>query len=204
MLSNPPEFTPGKTPKNEAAFTLLEVMVSIAILGVSLIILFELFSGSLKLARTSEDYLKATLLAQTKMNELKLKNFDMEEADSGTFEDNPEYHWSVTVKPYKTEFERAKEKEDIQEVELKVTWKFGGKKNEFNLVRLYSPMTWTASLNLDKAGAAGGRKAGGQSSSGESSGSSSSSGSAAGGSGSTSGGGAAHVSGSSGGHISGL
>ena len=124
-------------------FTLLEVMVAIAILGVTLITLFELFSGTLKLARVSEDYLKATLLAQKKMNDLRLKNFILEEGkEAGGFEEDPDYKWSVTMEPYKTEFKRGKEKEEIKKVELRVLWKSGARHKEFNLVRLYNPMTW--------------------------------------------------------------
>jgi general secretion pathway protein I len=51
-------------------FTLLEVMVAVAILAVGMVSLFELFSGSLRSAKVSEDYTKAVMGAQKKMDEV--------------------------------------------------------------------------------------------------------------------------------------
>lgn len=146
-------------------FTLLEVLIAIAILGVSLITLFELFSGGLRLGRTSEDYLKATLFAQKKMNELRLANFTLKEGEeSGKFEEDPNYLWTAIVEPFerdlgleaddleqeteeagkKTEEEKKKKKKrkPMQKVELKVSWKSGGKSKELSLVRLFNPIKW--------------------------------------------------------------
>lgn len=118
-------------------------MAAIAILGVTLIILFELFSGSLKLARSSEDYLKATLLAQKKMNDLRLVNFYMEETEeSGVFEEDPSYRWSVAVEPYSTEFKRDPKSSEIKKVELTVAWKADRQEKKFSVVRLYNPINW--------------------------------------------------------------
>jgi prepilin-type N-terminal cleavage/methylation domain-containing protein len=40
-------------------FTLLEIVVAMAILGIGLVVIIELFSGGLRLARVSEEYTKA-------------------------------------------------------------------------------------------------------------------------------------------------
>ncbi len=145
--SSPRSFPlPKRNLKNSSGFSLLEILVAIAILGVALITLFELFSGSLKLARSSEDYLKATLLAQKKINDLRLENFYLQEAgESGEFEEDPAYQWSVTIEPYETEFKRSREKETIKKIDLTVFWKVGGKQKSFSLVRLYNPMIWNGS-----------------------------------------------------------
>jgi prepilin-type N-terminal cleavage/methylation domain-containing protein len=144
-------------------FTLLEVLVAIAILGVSLITLFELFSGGLRLGRASEDYLKATLFAQKKMNELRLANFTLGEGEeAGVFEEDQNYRWSATVEPFDRELEpetegieketkggedeaageETKIRKPMQKVELKVSWKSGGKPKELSLVRLVNPIKW--------------------------------------------------------------
>lgn len=151
MILRNTKFSPG--------FTLLEVLIAIAILGVSLITLFELFSGGLRLGRASEDYLKATLFAQKKINELRLANFTLEEGEEdGVFEEDQNYRWSAIVEPFARETEgvekETKDGEDeaageetkirkpMQKVELKVSWKSGGKPKELSLVRLVNPIKW--------------------------------------------------------------
>lgn len=52
----------GKAPA-EAGFTLLEVLVALAILGVAVVTLIQLSSQSLRLVKTSGDYQQAVLLA---------------------------------------------------------------------------------------------------------------------------------------------
>lgn len=129
--------------KNSPAFTLIEILVSIAILGVALIVLFELFSGSLKLAKSSEDYLKATLLAQKKMNDLRLVNFSMEETEeSGEFEEDPSYRWSVSSEPYETEFRRDPKNLGINKIEVTIAWDSGPREKKFSLARLHTPILW--------------------------------------------------------------
>ena len=59
-----------KRNRRNDGFTLLEVMVAVAILAVGMVSLFELFSGSLRLAKVSEDYTKAVMGAQKKMDEV--------------------------------------------------------------------------------------------------------------------------------------
>ena len=54
-------------------FTLIEVLVAVAILGVGLTVLIELFSGGLRLGRASEEYTKAVNYARMKMEEIAVK-----------------------------------------------------------------------------------------------------------------------------------
>src|SRR4030042_648819 len=50
-------------------FTLMEVVVAMAILSVGITVIIELFSGSLRLVRTSGEYTKAVNYARVKMEE---------------------------------------------------------------------------------------------------------------------------------------
>jgi len=77
-------------------FTLLEVMVAMAILGIGLTVIIELFSGGLRLGRTSEEYTKAVGYARMKLEEISLAKSLEEGIQEGEFD--PEYRWQVEVK----------------------------------------------------------------------------------------------------------
>lgn len=76
-------------------FTLIEVIVAMAILGISLVLIMQLFSAGLKSAKASCDYTIAIVHAKDKMEELSqtLAN------DSGTFEDG--FKWETEIQDYK-------------------------------------------------------------------------------------------------------
>lgn len=75
-------------------FTLIEVLVALALLAVGLTTLIELFSGSLSLAHSSRVYTTATFLANQKMGETLLSGED--QPQSGIF-DYPYEDFSYTV-----------------------------------------------------------------------------------------------------------
>jgi general secretion pathway protein I len=77
-------------------FSLLEVVVAMAILGIGLIIIIELFSGGLRLGRTSEEYTKAVGYARMKLEEISLAKSLEEGIQEGEFD--PEYRWQMEVK----------------------------------------------------------------------------------------------------------
>ena len=54
----------------ERGFTLIEIVVAIAILGIGLVVIIELFGGGLRLERTSEEYTKAVGYTSMKMEEI--------------------------------------------------------------------------------------------------------------------------------------
>jgi len=91
----------GGTPR---AFTLLEVMVALAILGFALVSVSEIVSGSLRSQVLARDLEVATLLARGKMAELTEKyereGFSIGGAeDEGTFEEegHAEFKWAAKV-----------------------------------------------------------------------------------------------------------
>src|SRR4030042_904289 len=77
-------------------FTLLEVVVALAILGVGLMVIIELFAGGLRLGRVSEEYTKAVNYARTKIEEVKLKPLTAEGVEEGVFNDT--FRWQVEMK----------------------------------------------------------------------------------------------------------
>jgi general secretion pathway protein I len=70
--SRKPRRTPNselRTP-NSKGFTLLEVLVALAILGTAVTLIFQLFSANMRNIAASEDYVSATVTAEARMGEV--------------------------------------------------------------------------------------------------------------------------------------
>ena len=76
---------------------MIEVVVALAILGVGLTVIIELFSGGLRLARASVEYTKAVNYARMKMEEMTLKPAVQEGTEEGESDDGA-FRWQVGVK----------------------------------------------------------------------------------------------------------
>ncbi|MBI4680367.1 MAG: type II secretion system protein [Nitrospirae bacterium] len=100
-----------------AGFTLIEVIVAIAILAISLVMIMQLFSGGLRASRASCDYTRAILHAKDKMEELHIEPVQ----GSGEFEDG--FKWESEVYPFE-EYEEKLENIDVNllKVKVKVIW----------------------------------------------------------------------------------
>lgn len=89
-----PDAVAGKKP---AGFTLLEVMIAMAILGIAVAAIFDLMKVGLLSTEASEGYSRASYHAQAKMGEL-LTTLPMEpEAKSGGFEDGYTFETSISL-----------------------------------------------------------------------------------------------------------
>ena len=129
----------------ESGFTLLEVMIALAIMGIGLGIVMQLFSGSLQAAYKSGKYTDATLLARQKMEEVLLKNELEEGWESGVFSDDfRDFSWEVQIKPYQYADQPVKGQlgADNQvlikmlQIEVKVSWEEGEKERRVSLLTL--------------------------------------------------------------------
>ncbi len=98
---------------NKEGFTLIEVIVAMAILGISLVMVMQLFSMGLKSAKASCDYTIAVVHAKDKLEELSQTLVN----DSGEFEDG--FQWETTVEDYK-ELEENIYK--LKKIIVKITW----------------------------------------------------------------------------------
>lgn len=80
-------------------FSLLEVLVAFSLMAMTLGVLFQVFSGGLRLATQSEEYSVALRLAENRLNET-AANDSLEAGDArGTF-DFKDYQWRQSVEPY--------------------------------------------------------------------------------------------------------
>jgi len=120
-------------------FTLIEVVVALAILGVGLTMIIELFSGGLRLARASMEYTKAVNYARTKMEEIAVKSVVQEGTEEGESDDKA-FRWQVAVKKvdllsidksmdYKPPIE-------LYQVKIDVFWKSGSKERSTSVESL--------------------------------------------------------------------
>lgn len=124
-------FVPPCTP--ESGFTLLEVLVAVALLAIAVTVVIQLFSANLRSVTVSEDYVSAALKANVVMREV-LDDEDLTEK-SRSERTNDGYRVDVAVT------ETAKERTDnlqvrLLEVTVKVSWAKGIKERSLALKTL--------------------------------------------------------------------
>jgi general secretion pathway protein I len=110
-------------------FTLIEVVIAVAILAVGLTVIIELFAGGLRLVRVSEEYTKAVNYGRIKLEEMTVKSKMEEGSEEGKFDET--FRWQVGVKKVellpvekKTEFKAPVE---LFQIQVKVIWKSGSR-----------------------------------------------------------------------------
>ena len=69
-------------------FTLLEVMIAVALIAIALVTLLGSQSQSVSFANTAKFETMAALLAQSKMSEMTIQGADSLSSDSGNFGDD--------------------------------------------------------------------------------------------------------------------
>jgi prepilin-type N-terminal cleavage/methylation domain-containing protein len=111
-------------------FTLLEVLVAVALLGIAVTVVLQLFSANLRTLAASEDYVAAVTRAEVKMRELLDQESLIETAWTETSEDGHIMDVSIT--------ETLKERtESLQvslfEIVLTVRWSNGGRERSLTV-----------------------------------------------------------------------
>ncbi|MDP2268642.1 MAG: type II secretion system minor pseudopilin GspI [Deltaproteobacteria bacterium] len=88
-----------RTMRNRKGFTLLEVMIAMAILAISLVAVFRSQSQSVSMAGEARFLTTASLLAQGKMAAVEsMKPQELIDGSGGFGDDFPDYLWRVEVK----------------------------------------------------------------------------------------------------------
>jgi type II secretion system protein I len=95
----------GKTKNKygQKGFTLLEVIIAVAIMGASLAILLGAVNRNLVMASQSKNQSIAYALAQQKIGEIEMQGYPQVGQEQGTFEEYPGFDWYVNVLPYDIE-----------------------------------------------------------------------------------------------------
>lgn len=84
--------------RNSFGFTLLEVMVALAVMSIVLVSVYRMHSQSLTMNTAARFYTQAPILAQGKMAELEALSSNAFPVDSGDFgEQFPGYSWKASA-----------------------------------------------------------------------------------------------------------
>ena len=115
-----------------AGFTLLEVLVSIAIIATALVALLGLHGRNIQIIADDQRIARATMLAQQAMTQaLVADEFPDPTRSRGDFNDDPDYHWEVEILRGPN-----RDIEDVtREIRVRVYWT-GGENDAVSLVTL--------------------------------------------------------------------
>jgi prepilin-type N-terminal cleavage/methylation domain-containing protein len=110
--------------RRQAGFTLLEILVSLALLGIAITVILQLFSSNLRALSISENYVSAAIRAEARMREILEDTNLQEKAWSEVTDEGYRFDAAVT--------ETLKERtENLQvrmlEISLTVQWSEGSK-----------------------------------------------------------------------------
>ncbi len=119
-----------ETLNSRAGFTLLEVLVATAILGIAITVVLQLFSANLRAISLSGDYVSAATMAEAKMREI--LNNDKLSAQSFSETTADGYRIDVSVKDVLNDRTESLQVKMI-EIDLTVQWVRGLKQKSFTL-----------------------------------------------------------------------
>ena len=107
-------------------FTLIEVIMAMAIMAVGIIGVVRLLPVGLRASKSSEMMSRAAFLAQEKLEELKLAGFDALSAPDFPLEgEEKDYSW--TAQASEVSLEGLASTEDIRQLTLTVSWQEKGR-----------------------------------------------------------------------------
>ena len=108
--------------RQPVGFTLLEVMVAMAIMAIVLVSVYRMHSQTLTMNTANRFYTQAPLLAQSKMAQLESGGTEIIAGDSGDFgEEFPGYRWNVTVEDVSSEA-LGEVASDLKRIDLSVSY----------------------------------------------------------------------------------
>ena len=116
-LRSPPGFS-----GTSFGFTLLEVMIALAVMSIVLVSVYRMHSQSLTMNTAARFYTLAPLLAQNKMAELEALSSDSFPDDSGDFgEQYPGYSWRTSISEVSSEV-LGEVANDLKRIDLTVSY----------------------------------------------------------------------------------
>jgi general secretion pathway protein I len=116
-------------------FTLIEVVVALAVLSIGMVVIIELFSGGLRIGRTSAEYTRAVNFARFRMEEISANATIDEGTEQGRFDDH--YRWQTQVKrvPFLPVDSNSdfRPPVDFYQVRISILWQSGSKEKSINI-----------------------------------------------------------------------
>jgi general secretion pathway protein I len=112
----------ARRPDRASGFTLLEVMVAVAVMSIVLVSVYRMHSQSLTMNTAARFYTQAPLLAQSKMAAIETFPAGGFSEDSGDFgEQFPGYSWKVSEKDVASEV-LGTVAEDLKQIDVTVSY----------------------------------------------------------------------------------
>jgi general secretion pathway protein I len=113
-----------------SGFALIEILVAVSVLAISLVVIFQLFSGGLKSRKLSEQYARGVFHAREKMAEILLSP-DLSVGEiQGEFEDA--YKWqAVITRVVDGDGEEKNLPINLLNIRMRINWREGEKKKSF-------------------------------------------------------------------------
>ena len=103
-------------------FTLLEVMVAMAVMAIVLVSVYRMHSQTLTMNTAARFYTQAPLLAQKKMAEVTTTSSGIFASDSGDFgESYPGYSWEVSTNDVSSEM-LGEAADDLKRIDVTVSY----------------------------------------------------------------------------------
>ena len=113
-------------------FTLIEILVAISILSISLVVIFQLFSGGLKSSRLSDEYTRGIFHAREKMGEILLSQDLSEGETGGEFSDS--FRWKSLVERIESgEEDEEKLPFNMFNIKVDIIWDVGDREKHFQV-----------------------------------------------------------------------
>lgn len=117
--------------RSRSGFTLLEVVIALAIVAGALVVILHSHFLSVNLANRATGISLATLLAQEKMEKIMGGEFPEKGEDKGVFKEYPDFHWRSVV----SEAELfGEEIDDLRKVTVTIFWFDGRDKQTLEVV----------------------------------------------------------------------
>ena len=119
----------------QRGFSLLEILVAFSILAMSLGVLYQIFSQGSHTAILTEEYTKATIIAESRLAATGDNPTSLTQIQRGT--ELNKYHWETSMTPYTESSPSAYQKgASLYEANVKVSWGGFGKKRVIELQSL--------------------------------------------------------------------
>lgn len=125
-----------RSPRADAGFTILEVLVAFVVLAVTLATLMQVFSGGLREAQVADEYARAAQFARARLAAVTATDRIEEGTTSGT-EDG--FAWTLAVSPYD-------EREEIADIDRGKDYGL-----RVRLVKVESSVAWHAADGRDRS-----------------------------------------------------
>jgi len=109
-------------------FTLIEIIMAMAILAVAVIGVVQLLPTGIRASRSSEMMSKAVFIAQEKTEELKLAGFDVISAENPAIDlegESGDYAWEAEVS--EVSLDGLISSDDVRQLTMRISWQERGK-----------------------------------------------------------------------------